>query len=169
MKKLILILIISIYATPLCAEPYYKEFGLHVGTGGYLGDMQIGVKTHNFSWIVGQAKDVTQLSVKYDYPMVKCLDYFLIRNITFGMFVTYSLNGKTFVVNPDKYPTKNYYSQTALRLGLNAGIRYKWFFINTNILDTGLSYIINNRNYATDKEITNRYMWSTGLGAIINF
>lgn len=131
---------------------------LHVGTGGWLGEYQLGVEKWNFALIYGYTDDghVHQFTLKYDYPVF--------TYATVGAFATYTSKKEYFIQNPSRYPSKNYYSENAVRFGLSFGLKYKIFYINANILDSAMEIIWNESKYRSGFNWTDRKLWSTGFG-----
>ena len=159
MKKLILPLLISLL---LCAQAYPAEKALVIGTGGYQGGLQAGIKYGYFTFLYGYNEDSgDQLSLRFDYNFLKYL--------TVGAFATYSLDSDTFWDTPSKYPDDGYYRQTKIRSGLSLGLRYNMFYVATNILDNSLDLIISDDYYNKKSRMFDSKFWSTSAGIIIEF
>ena len=159
MNRLILVLLISAL---VATHAYPAEMGLVVGTGGYQGDVQVGLKYGYFSLLYGFNEDIgDQVSLRFDYNFLKYL--------TVGAFATYSLDSDTFWNSPSKYPNDGYYRQTKLRAGLSFGLRYKMFYMATNIHDNSIDLILSDDYYTKDFRMFDSMFWSTSAGLIIEF
>jgi hypothetical protein len=92
------------------------------------------------------------------------------RPLQFGVFTVYALNtDRYFLSSPDKYPSKGYYDETALRYGAEFGSTMTFmpshFAIGyrLRIFDNGLIAMLNNTNrdiqYYISSGITLQYLF----------
>lgn len=133
---------------------------LRAGTGGFLGRAQVGIGHNGFKFVYGKG-ELDQISIGYDYGFMKYLSV--------GAFVTKCQCGNAFVQSPNRYQDKNYYSITEYRAGLSFGARYKYFYINSNVLDQGLILMFNESKYKDNLGFLNSKLWGTGFGLVYDF
>ena len=93
----------------------------------------------------------SNLAYRYSPWRVSCVN-FNWEPIQIGAFALYSWDRRFFLKTPDKYPTDNYYEQTAFRWGLEQGSSFsflneRWHLALTlRIIDNGIVAIYNNAN-----------------------
>lgn len=130
---------------------------------GFMGFLAAGV---SYEWTPEHATDVSlggydigndtyyQTNIGYRYSRwVTPLKGNEWRPLQFGGFAVYALNtDRFFIRSPDKYPSKGYYDETALRYGAEFGSTLTFFpsrlaiGYRVRIFDNGLIAMFNNSN-----------------------
>ncbi|WP_413583108.1 hypothetical protein [Bdellovibrio sp. HCB288] len=146
------------------ASPAHSgEWRALIERAGFMGFLAAGV---SYEWTQEHATDVSlggyhidnetyyQTNIGYRYSRwVTPLKGNEWRPLQFGGFAVYALNtDRYFLSSPDKYPSKGYYDETALRYGAEFGSTLTFFpsrlaiGYRVRIFDNGLIAMFNNSN-----------------------
>ncbi|WP_413585937.1 hypothetical protein [Bdellovibrio sp. HCB274] len=152
-----------IFATLLGCTANAGDWRALIERAGFTGFLAAGV---SYEWLPEHATDVTlggyqianetyyQANIGYRYSRwstpLKGNDW---RPVQFGAFAVYALNtDRFFIRSPDKYPSKGYYDETALRYGAELGSTLTFMpsriaiGYRVRIFDNGLIAMFNNSN-----------------------
>ncbi|NCN40834.1 hypothetical protein GW916_06235 [bacterium] len=133
------------------------------GYAGFFGSQSVGyvhdvLDSHEAELSVGRYSRGHslfgyQVNFSYRYhPWLIRFDHFSWSPLEIGAFGIYSLEKTFFLSSPSKYPTPDYYEQTAFRWGIENGASLLFFNerlslgVVTRLIDSGMVAIYNNSN-----------------------
>ncbi len=151
----------------------HGNWGVSVSTGAFQGRTSASAiyefsGAHDVEFGLGQYPfgDQTRWQVNLGYrysPFHLDWSPFAWRPLAIGLFTFYALDDDYFLVSPGKYPSRDYYEETKLRVGIELATaiyparRHFRVLFKMVMIDTGVVAFVNNRDDNVE------YLLATGI------